>query len=119
MRHKKAVYLKVKIKSLAAESKIIRREERRARDEEIRNGLTNHRRQDVRSEQRATLIAYGLMAGKAYSSIERTRLTSPSLVRVRDMLLKYSDFSPAEIQTRLEELHDAPMGRKESIPSHA
>jgi len=69
------VYLKVKIKSLAAEAKIIRFEERRLRPltDKTRDyflGLMNHRRGEIRTEARASLLAYGFIRGRTYRSIE-------------------------------------------------
>lgn len=81
------IYLKVKIKSLADEAKIIRREERQAilrrdRKEELGNytranqehkvfeGLREHRMGIVRSEARAAQLAYGFIKGKKYAEIE-------------------------------------------------
>lgn len=66
-------YLKVKIKSLAEEAKIIRKEELKARgyNPELRRGLYEHRIKPVGSESRAAFIAYGFLRGKKYSEIER------------------------------------------------
>lgn len=66
----KRIYLKVKIKSLAMEAKIIRFEENRSLDASLRAGLSSHRRTEVRREARATLIAYGYLRGKTYRCIE-------------------------------------------------
>ncbi len=68
-------YLKVKNKSLAEEAKIIRHSEKKVksygwhREEEHPNkgllaGLTEHRKGIVRSEQRATLLAYAYATGR-------------------------------------------------------
>jgi hypothetical protein len=92
------VHLKVKIKSLAAESRIIRHEERKSLrharsilaaqrkaneeagvNDEIDldplyskfNSLRQHRITQVRNEARASLIAYGFMRGRAYREIEQ------------------------------------------------
>ena len=65
-------YLKVKIKSLAEESKIIRKEEFRAKSNpELRRSLYEHRISPVGSESRATFIAYGFLRGRKYSEVER------------------------------------------------
>jgi hypothetical protein len=85
-------YLKVKIKSLAEEAKIIRKEERfyKSRDKEVFWGLRGHRIVDVREEQRAALLAYGYIRGKTYKSIECDKTTKPvNLTRVRDLVIKY------------------------------
>lgn len=64
------VYLKVKIKSLAAESQIIRFEEKRHYAEAQRNGLHAHRVVDVRMESRAAQLAYAYLRGKPITSCE-------------------------------------------------
>ncbi|MHA1952145.1 MAG: hypothetical protein ACW987_20060 [Candidatus Thorarchaeota archaeon] len=63
-------FLKVKIKSLAEESRIIRREEKKA-ETALRNRLHEHRTYDVRRESRAALLAYGYLRGKPLSVVER------------------------------------------------
>lgn len=81
-------YLKVKVKSLAEEARIIRHEEhaakrqyRWAKDQqgaeaiytEAHNtfwGLRQHRTYDVRNEARAAHIAYGYLRGLSYAVIE-------------------------------------------------
>lgn len=87
-------YLKVKIKSLAAESRIIRLEERKykanrivGRTDEfegfvrhrkqtenvkaVRHGLYHHRVDEVRFEARHALLAYGFLRGVPYAKIEK------------------------------------------------
>lgn len=81
------VYLKVKLKSLAAEAKIIRLEEKRNRH--FQNGLWLHRTTVVRSEARHTLLAYGFLKGRTYAQIERTCSRAPEWDRVRKMIEKY------------------------------
>lgn len=121
-------YLKIKIKSLAAEATMIHREERRhnighrgrvrirrqlakatdltpaqrARlerrmqkpsDRAIKAfwGLRWHRTYDVRSESRASHIAYGFLNGLPYSRIEATCKTPPNWSRVEDLVKKYGE----------------------------
>ncbi len=70
--------LKVKIKSLADEAKIIRHEEkkwgpRRERSFEhmlLHDSLRDHRRLDVRSEARAAHLAYAYLKGRDYIQVE-------------------------------------------------
>jgi hypothetical protein len=80
------VYLKVKLKSLAAEARIIRLEE--SRNKHFRNGLSYHRRTVVRQEARLTLLAYGFVRGKAYEQIEKSE-RQPDWDRVKKMIEKY------------------------------
>lgn len=67
-----ATFLKVKVKSLAAEAQIIRLEERRAGHGELRDRLAVHRRWSVRFEARHSLLAYGYLRGIPYVAMERT-----------------------------------------------
>lgn len=66
-------FLKIKLKSLMAESKIIRREEARTLDRELRESMHRHRVIDVRHETRCTQLAYALLRGHPYNRIETRR----------------------------------------------
>lgn len=109
------VYLKVKIKSLAAEAKIIRQEERKwlhsarrlqsritsepncgpglstrlSRACDLLGGLGRHRKFDVREESRASLLAYGFLRGRRYSQMEAKCYEPPRWSRVADLVKKY------------------------------
>lgn len=62
---------RVKIKSLAAESKIIRHEEKRLDGQSSDRGcLRHHRVSVVRNEQRSTLLAYAYLRGVPYCAVE-------------------------------------------------
>jgi hypothetical protein len=80
-------YLKVKIKSLAAEAKIIRQEERKSGGR-LRNGLHEHRVGIVRSEARHSLLAYGFLRGRDYSRLEKNS-SQPNMERVRSLIEKF------------------------------
>jgi hypothetical protein len=60
----------VKIKSLAAEAKIIRDEVRRQGDPQIKNALSEHRKGIVRSEARLAQLAYAFFRGVPYKAVE-------------------------------------------------
>lgn len=85
--------LKVKIKSLADESRIIRLEERKSgRDEKLRCLLREHRVKDVRKEARASLLAYAYIKGKPFQSVEKLpkcRIAEPDWERVRSLVEKF------------------------------
>jgi len=131
--------LKIKIKSLAAEAAIIRHEERRvtrsidwtkahepagSNHSEVdalrgkRWNLRAHRIYEVRSEQRASLLAYGYLRGKAYASIEQSSRfgrPAPNWDKVATMALKYGrgdkvpSFGPNNTATessRKKEMHE-------------
>lgn len=101
-------FLKVKIKSLAAEAYIIRREERRAKSEcrwfrhkqgqeanlmqaeSVFFSLKHHRTFDIRDESRSAQVAYGYIRGKSYPNVENaTPFNPPTWNRVVDLVVKY------------------------------
>lgn len=82
--------LRVKLKSLAAEAKIIRAEEKRTHGL-LRHELHSHRVREVRSEARHTHLAYGFIRGRTYAQMERSPLKGypPDWERVRKMTKRY------------------------------
>lgn len=82
------VYLKIKIKSLAAESQMIRMQELKTHTRHkdgsldraniaLRDSLALHRRKDVRNECRAAHLAYGYLRGRRYRQLEPCTHTNP------------------------------------------
>lgn len=81
-----SIELKIKTIHLSAEAKIIRQEELKLKakikwlaerqmpqdrhSEKTLHSLTQHRRWDVRNEQRASFLARAYLAGKPYKSVE-------------------------------------------------
>lgn len=108
-----SVELKVKSKHLSEEARIIRFEEQKFRkqvdwlkshqqpyekEHATMMSLKDHRRKDVRNENRATFLARAYLAGKTYKSVEQKcheeyTLYTYILPRVYDMVNKYG---PAE-----------------------
>lgn len=82
-----SVYLKIKLKSLAEEARIIRREE--AKNKRFRFGLRDHRKGIVRRVARDTVIAYGFLRGKDYKQIEQNPKTKPNWEAIKKMVEKY------------------------------
>jgi len=108
--------LKVKAKSLAAESKIIRIEELKLKRTPVRYkdkkvvdnivSLAEHRRWNVRNEARATHLARAFLAGKTYVSVEsnckdRHFLFQWILPRVISMVKKYGGFDHRLVSHRI------------------
>lgn len=101
----KRVYLKIKLKSLLEEAKIIRKEQGRAQrsykwckvheDENtadymfMRIDLERHRRYTVRPEARATLLAYGYLCSKPYEVIEQRSKKLIPFDRIESMVKRY------------------------------
>jgi len=82
--------LKIKVKSLAEESRIIRKEERRTIGP-LRDELSWHRRQDVRNAARTSHMAYGLIRGRKVDGVERPGSTRSEAYwkAVKAMVQKY------------------------------
>ena len=110
-------YLKVKIKSLADEAKIIRKEEQKAlrkasyhrykQDETSTKGayslyrnLKLHRHHPVGSESRAALIAYGYLRGLKYSQLEKPKVSMGFKKFTRpDGVIEYWELLPKRAYT--------------------
>ena len=88
---------KVKIKSLAEEAIIIKKEEYKAFSENVRNCLYRHRIDVVRREQRYTLLAYAFFLGKMYSSLEKNAKTKPSVQTINRILKSLTGKSSEEL----------------------
>lgn len=88
------VYLKMKMKSLAAEARIIKAEERkqkRLKHHSTLQGLQHHRQWEVRREARVSHLASGFIRGRAWEKIEDANhtLLQPDWTRVRRLVEKY------------------------------
>ena len=100
-------YLKMKIMSLAAETRIVRREEKRwPGASDVRTGLHHHRVIDVRREARSACLAYGFLRGRDYRALEAKPGTKPDWPRVERLALKYATSDPREARQRFAEWRD-------------
>jgi hypothetical protein len=96
--------LKVKIKSLAEEARIIRLEERRSKPGgQQQNELHAHRVRDVRNEQRHSLLAYAFIRGVALSKCEPHSDSLPDWARVAKLVEKFGvvDWSLRTAQAKM------------------
>jgi hypothetical protein len=97
-------FLKVKVMSLVAESKIIRAQElkwkksaararQREKDPKFAEsnlfGLKTHRVCAVRNEARLTHLAYGFMLGNEYEAMEKKAYVEPNWDKIEKMISKY------------------------------
>lgn len=89
-------HLKIKLKSLAAESKIIRSEEKKHYDTTkagawtgARSSLYLHRIGIVRSTARVALLAYGFLRGIDYAKLERNTKVAPPWAEVREHVQRF------------------------------
>lgn len=81
--------LKIKVKHLAAEARIIRSEERKVTGWD-RWHLQHHRKTVVRRAARDAQLAYGFARGRTYEQMEAKCDLPPDWKAVRKMLVKYA-----------------------------
>lgn len=80
--------LRVNVASLVAESRIIRKETKRAGDC-YRFQLDSHRRTVVRQELRYANLALAFVRGRAYRNVERNAKAMPDAKRIREKLSRF------------------------------
>lgn len=98
-------FLKVKIKTLACEVTIIRKEENSLPGGHwLRASLQQHRKKVVCEELRSALIAYGFLRGRSYTQIESGSTRKPNMDRVREIVTKFNDPRKATTQQTLQKL---------------
>jgi hypothetical protein len=102
----KRVFLKVKVKSLAEEAKIIRKEEKK--NLLLKQELADHRKKIVRFEARHALLAYCFLRGREYRDIEPKCHVDPNWAKIRQMVERYGI-----LQTEDMSYHDWKKAQKE------
>jgi len=84
----RTIHLKIKIKSLAAEAKIIRHEARK-RKGDIRWNLNNHRTSILRYHARCNLLAYAIIKHIPYNCVEKKTKTKPNFNKISSLAQKF------------------------------
>ena len=99
------IFLKVKIKSLAEEAKIIRHQERQFQREGkgVRWELKTHRKHVVRPEARCAQLAYGFLRGRTYARIESKCHTVPDWRNVERLIVKYGPSGDLSVKKALQD----------------
>jgi len=95
----KIKFLKVKLKTLAEEARIIRLEERRANKKQLyyfQSELREHRVLAVRNESFLTLLAYQYLRGKSFAKSFPECRRDIDWDRVRSMIKKYGSYVIAD-----------------------
>lgn len=119
-KYDRRLFLKIKLKNLVDEARMIQGHENRLKvfvqwnkdrpdvadishAETLIHQMAAHRRTDIRDETRATLLAYGFIRGRKYEQIERpgyepTHVVKKRIERVAKMVHKYSTmgWNPAD-----------------------
>lgn len=85
------VHLKVKIKALAEEARIIRKEEKKWKGgTQERASLHEHRVNSLRHEARCSYLAYAFLRNVPYLTVERSSKSDPNWKRVWEMAQRFS-----------------------------
>ena len=98
--------LKVKIKSLAEEARIIRREEqlaKAARQTQKLLSLHEHRVGTVRRASRHSQLAYGFLRYVPYEKMERVHHSQPNWQTVKKEAAKFGDEPEEQFERRWKE----------------
>lgn len=93
----RTIHLKVKVLSLAAEARIIRRQAKRAKGM-VKWRLNQHRTEVVRDHSRHNLLAYGILRGVPYRKMEQKCSEKPDFDRVSSIAKR---FGASDAQVRL------------------
>lgn len=96
----------MKFKSLAAEARLIRLEERRAkakRQADLRSSLYHHRIDVVRPAARSTHLAATFLRGTPYKAAEKEPRTAPDWKAIEKMILKYGEGDQRDLKQRFAE----------------
>src|SRR5688572_11517601 len=93
------LFLRVKLKALAAEARIIRAEGGRA-PVHLREALAYHRRGVVRAAARNTSLAYAFLRGRPYRRVEGKCGEPPNWGEVRRMVRMYGVQGSEDVDAR-------------------
>jgi len=114
-------FLKVKVKALAAEARIIRQEEVKLKGQDnalLRSQLCEHRRHTLRRAAREAQLAYGYLRGRTYLQLEpsgtKAKSSLPDWSNVFKMVKKYGSLVESEKKFEDEEWYQ---GKKLCIPT--
>lgn len=106
-------YVKIKVKSLAEEAKMIRREENllkwkkraargRERAQKAIQGLQLHRVREVRREARSANLAYGFMLGLEYDQMENFAWSQPDWNKIQRLIENYGEGGHNELLDKFQ-----------------
>ena len=89
-------FLKVKVRSLAEEARIIHSMESKTHNKYLRGALFSHRKCTVAKEERDSLIAYACLRFIPYSAVEGFSSTPPDWDNVKRIIEKFGDWQKEE-----------------------
>ena len=86
--NERLIHLKVKVKTLAAESRIIRKEARKTSGM-VKWAMNDHRKGIVRRHSRTNLLAYGFLRGLPYEAMESKCKEKPNFEEVSKVMKRF------------------------------
>lgn len=89
--------LRVNVKSLAAEARLIREEIRKARNPEAKASLACHRSWRVKPESRLAQLALAYVKGVPYRVVERTAKTPVDSAKLTNKLSRFTNHVDANV----------------------
>jgi chromosomal replication initiation ATPase DnaA len=95
--------LRVNVKSLAAETRIIREELNKQYDSEVRASLQQHKAKKVKPESRLAHLSLAFIKGTKYKSAEPNALKLPNVDRLHRKLNRFTFVTKDEVIDWLSE----------------
>lgn len=114
-------YLRIKIKSLSAEIRMIHADEHHWKARKRHQTKTNHKNQsrseatfwglrhhrwELSHEARCAMLAYGFLRGRRYDQLERNPRTSPNQTRIAELAMKYGEGKYTTRGDAISAIHD-------------
>lgn len=93
--NERLIHLRIKVKTLVAESQIIRTEARKTKGL-VKWGLNDHRKTIVRDHTRVNLLAYGFLKGTPYEAMESKCRENPNFEKVSRIVMNFGGRSRKE-----------------------
>ena len=81
--------LRVNVKSLAAEARIVGEEIRRTNDPEVKSSLRSHRAWRIKPEARMAQLALAFFRGTPYKRVEKTTKSPPSAKKLAEKVGRF------------------------------
>lgn len=114
------IHMKIKIKSLAAEARIIRVEEakaKKARKTELLSSLAEHRRGKLRQAARESYLVYAFLRGVPYWVVEKPGSSKPNWDEVEKAIKRFRSFNNWTPLHEIDKLKNELKEWREAVPA--
>jgi hypothetical protein len=92
--NERTIHLRIKVKSLVEEAKIIRQESKKTKGM-VKYRLNEHRKTIVRDHTRHNLLAYGMIKGTPYELMEKKCYEPPNFSRIATIVKRFNGSTKA------------------------